>query len=187
MPDRSLFLLARLVLVPVFGLMLPGCMETADVLPRPQHWAEPVQADGLPNLHRISPELYRSALPPGGGYQAARRIGIKTVVNLRPGAPTSDLNGLPDPDYVNIPVRTSAPTYDQAREFFRIVDDPERAPVLLHCYHGADRTGAFIALYRVYRQGWTRDEAIREMLGGGYHFHVVWKSLVDWVREAPPM
>lgn len=168
-------------------LISSGCIHTAAVKPRPENWAQTVEVAGMPNLHRVSPELYRSALPGERGYESARKFGIKTVVNLRPGPSTSDLNGKPDPDYLNIPVRTSEPTYDQARLFLKVVDDPARAPVLLHCYHGADRTGAFIALYRINRQGWTKDEAIREMTGGGYHFHTMWKSLVDWVRDSPPL
>lgn len=168
-------------------MVTAGCVHTAAVKPRPAGWAETVEVAGLPNLHRVSADLYRSALPKGGSYEAAREFGIKTVVNLRPGPASYDRNGRPDPDYVNIPVRTSEPDYAEAKRFFEIVDDPDRAPVLLHCYHGADRTGAFIALYRINRQGWSADEAIREMTGGGYHFHVVWKSLIDWVREAPPM
>jgi protein tyrosine phosphatase (PTP) superfamily phosphohydrolase (DUF442 family) len=36
--------------------------------------------------------------------------------------------------------------------FFEIVDDPARGPIFFHCKRGADRTGAFAALYRIVRQ-----------------------------------
>ncbi|MEM1084526.1 MAG: tyrosine-protein phosphatase [Verrucomicrobiota bacterium] len=159
-------------------------IHTPAVEPRPSSWAPPIENKALPNLHRVSPDLYRCARPAEGGYEAARDMGIRTIVNLRPN-PASKTPAGSIPNYVNIPVKTSAPTYEQAREFFEIVDRPENQPVLLHCYHGADRTGAFTALYRINRQGWSKDEAIREMTGGGYDFHTMWKSLIEWVREAP--
>lgn len=177
----------RLMCLVLSGSCLLGtsCLYTSDVTPRPAVWAQPVGSEDLPNLHQVSEDLYRSALPDEQGYAAADDMGIKTVVNLRPGKGAEKPVGRADPAYVNIPVRTAEPTYDQAREFFKVVDDAERTPVLVHCYHGADRTGAFTALYRINRQGWSKDEAIREMTGGGYHFHRMWKSLIEWVREAP--
>lgn len=165
-------------------LSFAGCIYTPAIEPRPVTWAQPAGNEKLPNLHRVSPQLYRCALPKMDGYEAARDMGIQTVVNLRPGKSAKTPAGQ-IPNYINIPVDTSAPTYEQARQFFKVVDVPKNQPVLLHCYHGADRTGAFTALYRINRQGWSKDEAIREMTGGGYDFHTMWKSLIDWVRNAP--
>ncbi|MEP4077666.1 fused DSP-PTPase phosphatase/NAD kinase-like protein [Haloferula sp.] len=165
-------------------LLVTACIYTPATDPRPTSWAPPIENTDLPNLHRVSPDLYRCALPKKEGYDAAREMGIQTIVNLRPNKASQTPAGT-IPNYVNIPVHTGAPSYDQAREFFRIVDDPKNQPVLLHCYHGADRTGAFTALYRINRQDWSKDEAIREMTGGGFQFHTMWKSLIEWVREAP--
>ena len=161
-----------------------GCIYTPTVEPRPGTWAQPLSESRLENFHQVSPTLYRSARPDADGYTAAREAGINTIVNLRPNQDSQTAAG-EIPHYYNIPVRTGSPTYEQAEEFFRIVDNPERQPVMVHCYHGADRTGAFTALYRINRQGWSKDEAIREMTGGGYHFHTMWKNLVDWVHDAP--
>lgn len=166
-------------------LLGAGCIYTPEVEMRPTRWAKPIESDALPNLYRVSEDLHRSALPDELDYQAAHEMGIKTVVNLRPGGRAQSPLGREDPEYINIPVTTGRPTYEQARSFFEVVDDEERGPVLLHCYHGADRTGAFTALYRINRQGWSKEEAIREMTGGGYGFHRMWKSLIEWVNEAP--
>ena len=35
-------------------------------------------------------------------------------------------------------------------------------PVLVHCYHGSDRTGCIVACYRMVVQMWPREEAIAE-------------------------
>ena len=170
--------------VAIVGLLVAGCIYTPEIDPRPAAWAQPIENERLPNLHQVSGDLYRCALPDEQGYNAAREMGVQTIVNLRP-SKSSEKPAGSIPNYVNIPVHTGSPSYDQAHEFFKVVDNPENQPVLLHCYHGADRTGAFTALYRINRQGWSKDEAIREMTGGGYHFHTMWKSLIEWVREAP--
>jgi protein tyrosine/serine phosphatase len=44
-------------------------------------------------------------------------------------------------------------------------------PVLVHCWHGSDRTGAVVATYRMVFQDWTREAAIDELINGGYGFH----------------
>jgi hypothetical protein len=42
---------------------------------------------------------------------------------------------------------------------------------LVHCWAGAGRTGVAIAACRVVAQGWSREEAVREMRKGGYSHH----------------
>ena len=80
-------------------------------------------------------------------------------------------------------MKTWHPEEKEIVRFLQIVTDPRRQPVLVHCQHGADRTGTMCALYRVAVQGWTKGEAIREMTDGGYGFHSTWKNLIQWVRD----
>jgi protein-tyrosine phosphatase len=75
------------------------------------------------------------------------------------------------------------PERKEVIRFLQIVGNPRRTPVLVHCMHGADRTGTVCAVYRVVVQGWTKKEAVREMREGGYGFHTVWKDLLDWIDE----
>ena len=67
--------------------------------------------------------------------------------------------------------------------FLQIATNKKRTPVLVHCLHGADRTGTMCAVYRIAVQGWTKDEAIREMTEGGFNFHSVFDNLPEWIRE----
>ncbi|WP_366112438.1 tyrosine-protein phosphatase [uncultured Campylobacter sp.] len=53
--------------------------------------------------------------------------------------------------------------------------------VLVHCYHGADRTGLVVAMYRVIYQGWSLDAARSEMIEGGYGFHSMWQDIAGFL------
>ena len=59
----------------------------------------------------------------------------------------------------------------------------ERAPVLVHCLHGADRTGTMCALYRIAIQGWSKEDALKEMTEGGYNFHGVFENLLEYLND----
>ena len=39
----------------------------------------------------------------------------------------------------------------------------------VHCSHGQDRTGLLVGCWRVWFQGWSKDQAWAEMLAHGYH------------------
>ncbi len=150
---------------------------------RPATWAQPKEVKGVPNLHQLSPGLYRSAQPSEEGMKALKERGVKTVVNLRSFHSDKDeLKGL-DLGYEHIWMKAWNPEREEIVRFLKIVSDPKRAPVLVHCQHGADRTGTMCAVYRIVVQGWTKEEAIREMTDGGYGFHEVWDNLPEWIQE----
>ena len=48
------------------------------------------------------------------------------------------------------------------------MDNPDNYPVLIHCFAGIHRTGAFCAIYRMEYEGWTNAEAIEELRACGY-------------------
>ena len=75
------------------------------------------------------------------------------------------------------------PEIKEAVRFLQIVTDPKRAPVLVHCQHGADRAGTMSAIYRVAVQGWTKEEALREMKEGGFGFREIWRNLPKWFEK----
>jgi protein tyrosine/serine phosphatase len=151
---------------------------------RPSAWAEPISRPGLPNLHRVSAALYRSAQPTAEGMREASKLGVRTVVNLRSlHSDRDELRGL-SLRYQHIHAKAWHPEDEDVVRFLRIVANPDNQPVLVHCQHGADRTGMMTAMYRVIVQGWTKDDAIAEMTGGDFGFHEIWGNLVDYVRRA---
>jgi hypothetical protein len=56
-------------------------------------------------------------------------------------------------EYERIRFETWAPDDEELVRFLKIATDPSRTPVLVHCLHGSDRTGAMCALYRIILQG----------------------------------
>lgn len=53
-------------------------------------------------------------------------------------------------------------------EFLKLMDDPSVYPVLIHCYAGKHRTGAFCSIYRMEYQRWSNQDAMTEQKAAGY-------------------
>lgn len=150
--------------------------------------AVPLHEPGLPNAFRVSEQLYRGAQPAPEGFAALKRLGIKTVVNLRLAHSDRDEiaeSGIGDDAirYVHIPMAAWDAKEEEVAEFLRIVSDAEQTPVFVHCQHGADRTGTMVAAYRVVVQGWAKERAIAEMREGPFGFHEIWKGLPRFLRD----
>ncbi len=176
--------LILLCAVPAWLSPLPSPAQTpeTETNERPSTWAQPVALAGVPNLYRVSTNLYRAAQPTAEGMRNLRALGIKTIVNLR--SFHSDRDALADTglDHEQIAVIAWHPERDEVVRFLRIVTDPARTPALVHCMHGSDRTGMMCALYRIAVEGWTKEDALREMAEGGFGFHGIWQNLPRWVE-----
>lgn len=146
-------------------------------------WAEPLELPGLPNLHKVSENLYRGAQPTAEGMKQLEKMGIKTVVNLRSGHSDRDEIEETKLSYEHITMTAWNPKTKDVIRFLQIVTDSSRTPVFVHCKHGADRTGTVCAIYRIVLEGWSKDEAIEEMTKGGFDFHSIWQNLPDYIRE----
>ena len=151
---------------------------------RPAVWAAPVEGTSVTNLYRIEPDLYRSAQPDGAGFRALAALGVKTVLDLKGGEGDGDTARGTSLKLLHIPMSAWGLRDDRVLEALRILSDPTNRPLIVHCQHGADRTGALMALYRVVVQGWSKEDAIREMNEGGYHHSSLWSNLDRYVRAA---
>jgi tyrosine-protein phosphatase SIW14 len=125
--------------------------------------------------------LYRSAqLNLAGLKRLIHDYRIKTVVSLRDGEKTNDMEeekylaAETDIHFIRIPPRAwwasdgSVPAEIGLAEFRAVMKNPANYPVLVHCFAGIHRTGAFCAVWRLDHDGWTNDEAIAEMRNLGY-------------------
>ena len=138
--------------------------------------------DGVPNLHRVSPILYRSAQPTAEGMAHLKDLGIKTVINLREFH--SDEDKLAGTGLKGFSVTMNAWHIDKddAIRVLKIINDPANQPVLIHCQQGSDRTGTMCAVYRMAVEGWTKEQAVRELTDGGYGFHEIWINIKPWLE-----
>jgi tyrosine-protein phosphatase SIW14 len=59
---------------------------------------------------------------------------------------------------------------DAIEQFLAIMDKEESYPVLIHCKAGLHRTGVMGAIYRMEYNGWTRQDAMRELRGHGFGY-----------------
>ena len=155
----------------------------AEELNRPFEWATPIKLPGVPNLHKMDDNLYRSAQPTKQGMKNLKQLGVRTIINLR--AFHSDTakvrgTGLLDEE---LSVKTWHIEDEDVIRVLRIIREKENGPFLIHCQHGADRTGVMSAMYRIVEQGWSKDEAIEEMVYGGYGFHSMWLNIIHYAKN----
>lgn len=150
---------------------------------RPPEWAQPLAVAGVPNLHQITPRIYRSAQPTDAGMRALEQMGVRTVISFR--AHHDDRKLLKDTQLreVHIPIKPWDVRDAQVVAALRKLKRETDGPVLIHCQHGADRTGLMSAMYRIVIEGWDKQRAIDEMTHGGYGYHVVWKNILRYIRK----
>ena len=171
------------VAIAIFVLLVADALAGAPSTNRPASWATPVKLQGVPNLHKVSDALYRSAQPTAQGMQKLKKKGIETIVNLRSFHSDRDEIGNTGLGYEHIYMKAWHPERKEIVRFLQLVTNEQKTPVLVHCQHGADRTGTMCAVYRIAIQRWTKKEAIREMREGGFNFHEVWKNLPSWIMK----
>ncbi len=171
------------ILGPRDGAPAPQLLPVQNPEARPDAWAQPIELEGVPNLYQVSEGLYRSAQPNAAGLKHLKSLGIVTVVNLRSFHSDREEIGNTGLGYEHLYMKAWHPERKEAVRFLKIMANEKARPVLVHCQHGADRTGSMVALYRIVVQGWTKEEAIREMTNGGFGFHEVWTNLPDWIKE----
>ena len=150
-----------------------------------------VSAIDIDNFGRVSATYYRGAQPDNDDYADLAALGVKTVIDLQEGGLASE-PGLVEQagmKYVRIPMTTrKAPTSDQLALFLQLVNDPASQPVYVHCAGGRHRTGVMTAVYRMTGDGWTSDQAFKEMKKydfGADFLHPEFKKFVYAYRALP--
>lgn len=152
--------------------------------PRPSEWAQPVGNGKIINLYRISPSIYRSAQLDGPDVASLKKLGIRTVLNLRRFHSDEYLFKGTSVQMVRVPMNAWHIEDEDVVAALKVLQQASpAAPVLIHCQHGADRTGVVSAMYRIVVQGWDKQAAIDEMINGGYGFHPVWDNIRSYIQQ----
>ena len=144
----------------------------------------------IDNFGRVNESLYRGAQPEGRDYQDLKALGVRTIVNLTSDDAEPNERAMAENagmTYVQIPMTThTRPTPAQVREFLRLVNEPAGQPVYVHCVGGRHRTGVMTAVYRMTREGWTADQAFREMKQYNFGADFLHSEFKDFVYSYAP-
>ncbi len=150
----------------------------------------------LTNFHEVTETLYRGGRPTSSDQiQFLAQSGFKAVINLQGGDIKNKYIGFAVPwfvkgesvqeisaegslvfangmEYVSLPLSSLRPvTREEAKSIakaLKIMSDPAKQPVFIHCAHGRDRTGLVVALYRMVYQNWSLKDAHDEMISKGH-------------------
>jgi protein tyrosine/serine phosphatase len=163
-------------------LFLAGGVSAAEKKPRPETWAQPVTAEYVRNLYRLDEKVYRSAQPTRRGFQEVQSMGIRSVLNLRDYH--SDEDDAQDTvlSLYRVKMEAGEITNEKVIEALRIIGKAQ-GPVLIHCWHGSDRTGLISAMYRIVFQGWSKEAAIDELTYGGYGYHAMYSNIPEYMQK----
>jgi len=152
--------------------------------------AEKLRIAGVPNAGKVTEQLYRGAQPHLSSLVRLKEMGITTIVDLR-----AEDTGMREQEkkeaerlgihFVSIPEGGwSNPTNDEIAQFLSLFEGNSKEKVFVHCHFGQDRSGVFVATYRMAIQKWPPEEAIKEMYYFG--FNGFWHpGMMSFVRNFP--
>ena len=153
-------------------------------------FGQKLQIAGVHNAGKITDFLYRGAQPKEAGLSELKLLGVTTIVDLR-GEDQEKITwernraeslGM---RFVHIPVSGwSPPTDEQVVQFLSLFRGEPGQKVFVHCRFGDDRTGVFVATYRMTFEKWSAEQAMKEMYFFGFNgfWHPAMKS---FIRDFP--
>lgn len=183
----------RLVLLALFvspGLLFAQTLASSSAHAAPAIYAEKLKFSGLPRFAKVSDSLYRGAQPHAGGLLQLKKLGITTIIDLRGEGEAkaewerkqAEALGM---RFVHLPVSGWAtPSDAQLAKFFALFRGSSSEKVFVHCRLGEDRTGVFVAAYRMAFDHWSSEQTLSEMLDFGFNrwFH---PNMISYVRAFP--
>jgi tyrosine-protein phosphatase SIW14 len=127
---------------------------------------------GIPNFGLVTPTLYRGGMPSPAGLKALKKMGVEIVVDLRGTASGTerDMTTRLGMQYISIPSHCPFPSDEPWARFLELMEQNRGKKVFVHCRLGDDRTGLAVASYRMTEEGWTPDEALKEMRAFGFAY-----------------
>ncbi|MCO7227335.1 tyrosine-protein phosphatase [Pleionea sp. CnH1-48] len=143
---------------------------------RPAEWAQPLVTQELENCFQLDEGVYRCGQPDKKGFDELWRLGVREVLNLREFHSDDDEAEKFAFNLHRIKMNAATVSEAQLLQALKVITQ-RKQPIMWHCWHGSDRTGAVAAAYRIVVQGWSKEKAIEEMLLGSYGFHKIYDNL----------
>jgi len=150
---------------------------------RNDKWAVPIQANNITNFYQVDKDVYRCGQPNAEGFIELEKMGIREVLNLRNYHNDNELARNTKLRLHRIRMNAGDSNWDKLVIALRIIKN-RSGPIVIHCWHGSDRTGMVCALYRLVFQNWTKEEAINELVNGGYGYHEIYRNILTFIQEA---
>jgi tyrosine-protein phosphatase SIW14 len=167
-----------------------AAQHSAAAFPQQVIFAEKIHIPGISDAGRVNAFLYRGTQPTDEGVKQLKKLGIDTIVDLR-----SERRNTMEKErklaeslgmrLVHIPGNGWSPPRDeQIAQFFSLVRERPRRKIFVHCWLGSDRSGVFLATYRIAFDGWTPEQALQEMRS--FHFKGFWHpAMKAYIRNFP--
>jgi tyrosine-protein phosphatase SIW14 len=144
---------------------------------------------GLPNFAEVSPKLFRGGQPGADGLKALKKMGVSIIVDMRGSKSHHEEQAVKQLGmrYVAIPWHCPFPADPVFARFLKLIRDNPNKKIFVHCRLGDDRTGMAIAAYRMADEGWSSDDALREMEEFGFtkKHHVICPTLQFYEEHFP--
>ena len=135
----------------------------------------------LENIYRVDEGVYRCEQPDRDDFAALERMGIGEVLSMRNWHGDEGRAQGRKLQLHRLKTRASKIDADDLTRALAVIVK-RKGPIVIHCWHGSDRTGAVCAAYRVVVQGWSKEDAIDEMVNGGYGFHKQFDQIIDVIK-----
>lgn len=122
---------------------------------------------------QVTSLIWRSGRPTEASLQDLWNRGVRTIIDLEndPAVIQSEMAIAKKMGFAFYSYPTDsfwAPDDAKMNEIINILRTT-KVPVLVHCYHGEDRTGLVIGLERVFLEKWPASKAYDEMINRGFH------------------
>jgi tyrosine-protein phosphatase SIW14 len=144
---------------------------------------------GLPNFGEVTPNLYRGGQPGADGLKALKKMGVSIVIDMRGSKSKHERAAVEElgMEYVSIPWHCPFPDDAPFVKFLNLIEHNHGKKIFVHCRLGDDRTGMAIASYRMAEEGWSADEAMKEMELCGFEgvHRVICPALAHYEKEFP--
>lgn len=134
------------------------------------------------NFHKVDDGVFRSAQPKKHDFQLMDSLGIKEVLNFRQLHKDDRKAADTDLQLYYLKLKAGKLTEEDLLNALSIIKN-RKGPIVFHCWHGADRTGAVAAMYEIVFMQKDVNKAIDDMIDGGYGFHKMYDNIPELIRS----
>ncbi|TPN88912.1 dual specificity protein phosphatase family protein [Aquimarina algicola] len=110
-------------------------------------------------------------------------FGIKTILNFRRLKDDAKKAKGTQLQLEHLPLKAAEINEKDIITGLQIINTAQK-PILIHCWHGSDRTGVMTAAYRIVFENWSKEDAIKEFRRPEFGYHEKWyPNLVDLLND----